>query len=142
MSNQLHFGGKPIGPDIRRLEEKFGERGPGDTITYEEISHVLDVDCKSTRFKTVRTAWMKHLFTEKNIASVCLSGQGIRFLPEEERTSDGVKTARQGVRKFHKGQVKVSAVQLEKLKTEEQKMRTLHAQRLLEGIAKGARAKL
>ncbi len=139
MRNQIYFGGKPVGPDVRRLEEKFSDRGPGDTVTYEEMSKVLGVDLRSNRFNTVRAAWMKYLFIEKNIACACVPGQGVRLLPEEERTSDGVRTARHGARKIRRGHVKVAAVRLEKLQTEEQKGAALHALRLLDGIQKGAR---
>lgn len=135
----VHLGGRPTGPDVRKLMEAFGDTRPGSVVTHHDLARALGVEVESSRYKTVRAAWQKELFRERNQMTVCDAGIGVRFLEENERAGDAAKTGRQAGRKLRRAHVKAAAIRLERLGDEREKQSAINVLRVLEGAAKGAR---
>lgn len=139
MSSSVYFGGRPTGPDVDKLLKAFEDVKPGEVVRHEEIARVLDAKVGSTRYKTVQTRWRAALFDDRNQATVAEPGIGIRFLRENERAADAKRTAVHGTRKIRRAHSKASAIRLQDLETEREKTAAVLTQRVLEGMAKGAR---
>lgn len=139
-NGNLFLGGVPTEPQVRALNKAFGDRGPGDVISYEEIRQAINVDPKSSRFRTVVAAWRKRLRKERNIVTVCIAGaQEVRMLRDDERASDAFRDARRSIKGLGKATAKAADIPVERL-AEPQRNTATHLRRILEGAAASARA--
>jgi hypothetical protein len=65
-----YYGGVPTKPDVDKLIEKWGIPEEGTQITYEQIETVLGIKRngeRSSRYRTVVSAWKKRLETEHDV---------------------------------------------------------------------------
>jgi len=81
------FGGIPTGPDVKKLEQKYGSPEPG-IIRHEDIEAVISEQRNSARYRCVVGAWRSRLLREDNIATKAEPAIGIRILTEQERVDE------------------------------------------------------
>jgi hypothetical protein len=84
-------GGVPTEPDVKRLLEAFPDIKPGDTVRYTDVAAIIQVDPKSSRFRSVTFTWRKRLYRDKNLLFTCDRGLGFRAYTPMERSSAGTK---------------------------------------------------
>lgn len=131
MSTSVQVGGRPTGPQVRVLMERFSDRAEGDTVSFLEVSEATGEKIDSNRFRTLLVAWKKALFDEKNIFIESVRGVGVRVVPAAERTASGINKVRRGVRQIRKGNRVVRSVPMDKL-SEAQRSGHMRASRVLE----------
>lgn len=104
-SNKLYFGGIPTEPDVRKLMESYPVDGmkPGDLIGYEEIGTVIMEKVRSSRWKSVTTAWRKKLEDESKILLKCISDKmAFKVLNDDEKADERNKKQVEAGRKARK----------------------------------------
>ncbi len=80
---RLFLGALPTDMELKKLNEKWPAPEPGLVIPYEEISLVIGVDAKKSRFMSVIQRWRRQFFKDLWLA---LPGDGtVKFLTEPER---------------------------------------------------------
>lgn len=121
MSNNLFFGGVPTEPDVKKLLEAWPleqlNRDRGKVITHKEIARVIEEAVRSNRYRTVVTAWRKHLETNADVSLriVAERSVGYRVLHEHERTDHGLRDAKTATRGLKRAAVRVNMVDVTKL---------------------------
>lgn len=122
----VYFGGIPTEPDIKRLTEAFKvqEMNPGDTIDYEEVAIVIGQAVKSSRFRSVTTAWRKRVENDFSIIIGCSPDplkKSFCILSESEKVDLSGKKLRSAVRLARRSYKIASFVDVKKLNEEEKK---------------------
>lgn len=84
-NTKIFLGGVPTEPDVTALNEAFpvSELLPGKFIEYSQISAVINVSPRSSRFKTVLDRWRKATEREHGIVTKCRQGEGIEVLDDK-----------------------------------------------------------
>ena len=77
-------GGMPTGPDVQKLLEEFptSTLTIGRVITYEEISRVIGVPPKTSRFRTITGVWRKEVENTVDIIMKPHKGQALVILSD------------------------------------------------------------
>lgn len=127
--SKLFLGGVPTAPDVKKLRKAFPELVDGQDISHEEVESVLNMDSRSSRYRSVTTAWRKEMLNEENIEVSAVAGVGFRCLTGPERLSTNIKGFRAGTRKQGKSIRRVTMVPAEKLGEQDQ-AKQLHLMRL------------
>lgn len=96
---KMFFGGVPTAMDVRRLNEAFPDLEEGDEISHSDIEALLELDHKSSRYRTVTSAWRRAMLNDHNIEIGAVAGAGFRCLTPGERVSGGIKGVKIGTRK-------------------------------------------
>lgn len=77
--------GLPTAPDVTAIQKQWPDLKVGDRVTYEDICALLKLDWRSSRFKSVTTAWRKR---ELEAGRVIESDPGVSFyVASAEQTS-------------------------------------------------------
>lgn len=99
----MYFGGLPTEPDVLALLKKFGVPAEDAPIAYDDVAIVLHVDVKSTRFRSVTTAWRKRLDAEHDCLMRAFDGAFTRLNPSGRVTAGSGKfrTAKRGLVRAH-----------------------------------------
>ena len=141
MSNgKLFLGGRPTGPDVRRLMDKYKDTTNGDQISLEEIATEIGLDIRDTRFRTVIDKFRKTLRKERNLVTDRPHGEGVLVvLQENQREGNGLGRIRQGMRKIIRAHVDIADTDVSKLKTTEERDRLMRTKRLTEKLAHDGR---
>lgn len=135
----VHFGGRPTGPDVRKLLEAFADKGPGDSISYESIGQIIGESHGSSRFETVVGAWTRALLNERNQDTMREAGaNSVRILRESERTGYGVRQFRRHAKGIGRAYRKVALVRTELL-DEAGQAANLFAKRKMAPVLESAR---
>lgn len=128
--SKLFLGGLPTGPDLRKLKESI-DLSPGETVSYERLAEVLQLDARSRRFAVVLNAWRKDMRRAQNIDTAVVRAVGIRRLPEAERVTAAAGDFVRGVRVVRRSFERLDAVPMERL-TEAERNTATHARRVIE----------
>lgn len=91
--------GNPTGPDVQKLLDHFGAPVVGTRITHEEVSAVIGVTYRQSRYRTVTDNWRKQLLDRDNIDLRADPGEGFTVMDSEQRVMTGLRGAKAGVRK-------------------------------------------
>ena len=101
--NLLFFGGIPLAPDVKKLEEAFGVPEEDLHISWDEMETVLGMERKSNRFKSVWAAWSKQLFAEHNVVMKSIgNGQGVKALIPDDRIKLSVNWLEQSAKRIRR----------------------------------------
>jgi hypothetical protein len=106
MTDQLYFGGIPTGPEVRKLQEAFGNISDrkGTTIRHEDIEGIIDIPRDSNRYRTVINAWRRKVASESGVEIRGdlreVVGVGFRILSDSEQISFGVSLRNRGGKKI------------------------------------------
>lgn len=95
----LFLGGVPTEPDVKLLRQAFPSIQPGDEFSHVDIARVIACDLKSSRYRTVTTAWRKFLLANENLEVAPIPGAGFRCLTADERVTTNIKSFQSGTRK-------------------------------------------
>ncbi len=107
---KVFFGGVPTEPDVKKLIGAYGSPAEGTVLPYDELSEVLQLSRRSSRFRTVITAWRKQLLKEYNLDSKARVGEGIVILTPEQRVEESGKNLLSSARQVRRGFVRASTV--------------------------------
>jgi hypothetical protein len=95
---ELYFGGVPVGPDVDRLDVEYQELTHEQVLTHEELSGAIGYSIKSSRYRTVVTAWRKRLFDERGIELQAVRGLGLRVMTNSQRIDSHIDKAVGGLK--------------------------------------------
>lgn len=127
--SKLFFGGIPTAPDVKKLREAFTDVKEGTDFDHEQIAAILGLDPRTSRYRSVTTAWRKEMLTQHNIEIAAVATIGFRALTGAERLDTNVKGFKHGARKQGKHIRRVGMVRAETLSEPEQ-TKQLHVMRL------------
>ena len=86
-NKKLFFGGVPTDPEVKRIQKVYNELTleEGTIIPYEDIEDIINESRETSRFKSVTTAWRKHV--EKTTCKVigCVPGEAFKVLTDVEK---------------------------------------------------------
>ena len=101
-SNNLHFGGVPFDPDIKKIRESYPDSDltVGQVIPYESVERILGVKKDSSRFRGVTTSWRKRVNEEAGVRVEVEKGVGFKVLDEEEKVDYSYSRLKQAFRKM------------------------------------------
>jgi hypothetical protein len=93
------FGkGVPTSPDVLRIRKAFPDLKIGDRILYEKIEEIIHVSWRSSRFKSVTTAWVKEIKKSKGLIIGREPGQAFYVKNNEEVKGEHSKFLRHNER--------------------------------------------
>jgi hypothetical protein len=99
-------GGLPTRTGRNKLVEAFKGRKPGDLITHDEVSKVIDTPPKTAHYDAVTGAWRRYMFSNYNLRIVRRGrGRGVGFavLNSEELTESGAGRFKQMIHSANEG---------------------------------------
>ncbi len=137
-TTRVFGGGVPTEPDVKRLMEAFPSLTPGTILKHGQVSEVIGVTWRTSRYRTICSAWRHRLKREQNVVVRSLPGVGYVVRAEAERVNDAIGDGRRGVRTIGRAVRDIGLVKTEKLPENEQ-ARALHARRLMEGALSSGR---
>lgn len=140
MSNkELFFGGLPTEPDVKKLREMFpeSEMKPGKTITYEDVSVIINAPYGSSRFMGVTTQWRKIVEKETNIIIGTKPGEAFVVLSESEKVGLSGDQLRKAGRRARRAWVVSQRIERASL-TEEERRRLDHHQGVASNVIASA----
>lgn len=126
---KLFLGGIPTGPDVKRLRESLPKLTDGLEITHDDVSAVLGLSPRTSRYRAVTGAWRKDALNLDNIEIAAVPSIGFKCLSGPERLSANIKGFRQGTRKQGKSIRRVTMIRAETL-TDDEQAKQLHVMRL------------
>ena len=104
MEISVFRAGIPTAPDVRKLRERFpgSSMQGGDCISYADIEQLIGCAAKSSRFRTVTTAWRRSLLQCEAIILKPLRGQGLTVLKDNEKLELAADTLDKGMRQVQR----------------------------------------
>lgn len=117
----LFLGGVPTEPDVRRLSEAFPMLKSGDEVHHEDVAKAIGVEPATGRYKSVTSAWRKHLLKVNNLRLSSIPGVGFRVLDGMDRITDDIKRYGRGAKQIRKAADDVRRVEIGKLPQNEQR---------------------
>ena len=127
--SKLFLGGIPTAPDVKKLREAFDGLEVGAEISHQEVEEITDCDRKSSRYRSVTTAWRKEVLRELNVQIESVPGEGFRILNATERLIHGHKRFSEGTRKQARSIRRVSMIPDKEL-TQIERSKRDHMQRI------------
>lgn len=127
--SKLFLGGIPTAPDVKKLREAIGELIEGRDIAHDEVRAILGLEPRSSRYRSVTTAWRREMLNEHNIEISAIPSIGFRVLPQAEQLTTNIKGFKQGTRKQGKSVRRIAQIETEKLSEAEQQ-KHMHMVRL------------
>jgi hypothetical protein len=82
----IYNGAIPTGPEVDELLEKIGIPEVGTQITYSQISAIIGVTHKDSRWKSIVTAWRKELQDNHKIVLSAIPNEGFDVLDDNGKT--------------------------------------------------------
>ena len=85
--SKLFFGGLPTDIEMAKLREAYPESkmSSGDFFPYSDIEKLIELEWKSTRFRSVTNRWRRVVEGETNIFIHPDPGKGFKVLTEPEK---------------------------------------------------------
>jgi len=80
--SKYNWGGVPTAPDVARLMESIPIE-PGTQVTHKAVMDVIGITNGANRFKTITSAWRKHIFRTMSLDSTNTNGV-FEFLKAKE----------------------------------------------------------
>ena len=124
---ELFFGGVPVGPDVDALDMAFPDLKHDQILTHDEVSSVVDYPWRSSRYRTVLSAWRKRLFEERQIELQAIRSVGLKVMTNTERVECHIGKAASGIKTIVKAGERIAAVPRKGLSSDATK-RAEHAQ--------------
>lgn len=78
----LYRGAIPTEPDVNALMEQIGVPEEGSQISYDQITKVIGVDRKTSRWHSVVSAWRKELLDNNGIVLKAIANEGFDVLTD------------------------------------------------------------
>ena len=108
--HKLFFGGVPVGPDVAVLDQRYPELNHGDMLTHDELSEAIGYSWRSSRYRTVLTAWRHQLFKERGIELQAVRAAGMRVMTNTERVDSHIDKTIGGIKAIAKAGARIAAV--------------------------------
>lgn len=118
----LFFGGVPTEPDVRRLLSAFANIKAGDEIAHADVAKAIGAEPTTARYRSVTSAWRKHLLKVNNLRLSTVIGAGFRVLDGMERIADDIKRYGRGAKQIRKAADDVRSVEIGKLDQSQQRV--------------------
>ena len=115
MSNEMFFGGVPVGPDVDILDRLYPALQHEQILTHDEMASAVGYSWRSSRYRTVLVAWRKQLFEERGIELQAVRAVGLRVMTSPERVDAHINKTLGGMRAIAKAGMRIAAVPREEL---------------------------
>ncbi len=104
------FGGIPVEPDVKRLDEAFGIPEEGAFLSHAQLAEIIGSPWKSSRYRTVLHVWRRKLLTNHNLDTFIDPGRGMKILTPPERTEVSQLNFKEHVRGVRRSAIRAQII--------------------------------
>ena len=137
--NTLFLGGVSTDAEVAKLMQNYKDAKPGDELSHEAISQLIEVPYGTHRYRTVVDRFRRLLFTQHNLELTAITRHGYRVSTGKERLDNSVARANRAFKQTHIAAYRAAVVPDSQLTRAEQERKT-HLQVVLSKVVAATQA--